>query len=102
MSASPRVDGDPGRLSVYMATVFGMRVNDLRPHFFDPQSTDRERFLAWAHDQADQGRLIERFIEVAAPGADDVDPGSTSAGDRRSPSGRRPTGCGRATWWPGT
>ncbi len=97
MSASPRVDGDPGHLSVYMATVFGMRVHDLRPHFFDPQAADRERFLAWAHDQADQKLLIERFIEVAAPGADDVDPGSTSAGDlpitEWAPADRLRPGC---------
>jgi len=67
MGAPPRVDGDPGRLSVYLATVFGMRVNELRPAFFDPQFTDRERFLEWAAHEAAEGRLIARFVDE--PGA---------------------------------
>jgi len=69
MSAPPRVPGDPGRLSVYLATVFGMRVHELRATYFDPQAADHARFLKWAHDRADEGELIERFLEVPPTGA---------------------------------
>jgi len=74
MSAPPRAEGDPGQLSVYMATVFGMRVNELRPTFFDPQAADRERFLIWAHAEADKGNLIGRFVDVSASDAADSEP----------------------------
>jgi len=80
MSAPPRVEGDPGHLSVYMATVFGKRVNELRPVFFDPQGADRERFLAWARGQADKGALIGEFVETGEPAmesAQDDSPGIT-------------------------
>jgi glycosyltransferase involved in cell wall biosynthesis len=77
MSAPPRVAGDPGRLSVYLATVFGMRVNELRPAFFDPQFTDRDRFLEWAAHEAAEGRLVARFLD---------DPGSPVAADPSGPA----------------
>jgi len=67
MSAPPRVETDPGHLSVYMATVFAKRVDELRPLFFDPQGADRERFLEWGHAQADKGVLIEEFVEAGEP-----------------------------------
>jgi glycosyltransferase involved in cell wall biosynthesis len=74
MSAPPRIEGDPGQLSVYMATVFGIRVNELRPQFFDPQAADRERFLTWAHAEADLGNLIDRFVDVSASDTPDPEP----------------------------
>ena len=74
MSEAPRVVGDPGRLSVYLATVFGMRVNELRPAFPDPQAADREAFLEWAHSEADAGRLVGRLLDLPESMSDGSEP----------------------------
>ncbi len=62
MNEPPRVENDPGNLSVYLATVFGMRVNELRPMFFDPQGHDRERFLKWARHEVTEGTFPACFV----------------------------------------
>ena len=62
LRAAPRVAGDPGNLSVYLATVFGKDVHALRLRFFDPQGTDRTAFLAWARAEAAAGRLVPELV----------------------------------------
>jgi len=67
LRAPPRVPGDPGNLSVYLATVYGLNVHELRPRFFDPQGADRERFLAWAAEEAEAGNLAGRLVGPVGP-----------------------------------
>ena len=62
LRAAPRVLGDPGNLSVYLATVFGKDVHALRVAFFDPQGADRAAFLAWARAEAAAGRLVPELV----------------------------------------
>ncbi len=66
LAAPPRHRDDPGRLSLYLASVFGLDQAELRPHFFDPQFADRDRFVAWARSEAEAGRLIQRLVTEGA------------------------------------
>ena len=68
LRSPPRVHGDPGNLSVYLATVFGVHVHELRLQFFDPQGADREGFLAWAGEEAEGGRLAAALVGPVADG----------------------------------
>ena len=92
MSARPRVKDDPGHLSVYMATVYAKRIDELRYQFPDPQGADRDRFLEWAREKADKGELIGEFVETAELAAEPAVDGSPSIAEW-GPSDRLRPGC---------
>ncbi len=54
LNRPPGVPGDPGQLSVYQATLFGLRA-DLRSLIHDPQGADRARFFDWLQHEAARG-----------------------------------------------
>ncbi len=72
LAAPPRHPDDPGRLSLYLASVFGLDQAELRPRFFNPQFADRDRFVAWARSEAGAGRLIPRLVTEGADHPDVV------------------------------
>ena len=57
LNRSPGVSHDPGQLSWYQATLYGLRKDELSPIFPDPQGADRNRFSRWLTDEAQAGRI---------------------------------------------
>jgi len=67
LNRPPEVEGDPGHLSIYFATLYGLRP-DLHPLFPDPQGADRERFLTWTADEVAAGRLAKSLLTDVTDG----------------------------------
>jgi glycosyltransferase involved in cell wall biosynthesis len=82
----PRQHGDPGQLSVYLASVFGLNEPKLRPRYFNPQFADRDGFLAWARLEASAGRLIPRLVTDVTQGSSAT---KRAGSDTTAPSPRR-------------
>jgi len=91
LNRPPGVPGDPGQLSIYQATLFGLRP-DLRSAIHDPQGADRQRFFDWLQGEAARGEIhplltqpppprpMPRAMAHAAVGAQDTASGNLRPG----------------------
>jgi len=77
LNRPPQVEGDPGNMSIYMATRYALSP-ELHDRFPDPQGTDRVRFLTWAMTEAVAGRFPRSLavppIKDTTPAADEEPP----------------------------
>ena len=73
LNRPPDVEGDPGHLSIYFATLYGLRP-DLHPIFPDPQGADRTRLLDWAAGEVAAGRLPKSLLVDVTDGDQDGGP----------------------------
>lgn len=88
LNRPPGVPGDPGHLSVYQATLFGLR-DDVRRLIHDPQGADRQRFFDWLEGESARGGLHPLLARPplpvhpgpSQPGADSVPPESAPGSD---------------------
>jgi glycosyltransferase involved in cell wall biosynthesis len=101
LNRPPGVPDDPGHLTVYQATLFGLR-DDVRKLIHDPQGGDRQRFFDWLQAEAGRGGLHPVLAQPPLPihhGAspradlpepalgDDLQPGVTLVGYLRAELG---------------
>jgi len=94
LNRPPDVEGDPGHLSIYFATLYGL-CPDLHPVFPDPQGPDRERFLDWAADEVVAGRLPKSLLVDVTDGDQEND-----QDDDPSPGGIPTAASLAGTWAP--
>ena len=66
LNRPPGVPGDPGQLSAYQATLFGVRA-DLRSLIHDPQGADRARFFDWLQHEAARGGVHPLLAQPPKP-----------------------------------
>ena len=78
LNRPPGVPGDPGQLSVYQATLFGLRA-DLRSLIHDPQGADRERFFDWLQHEAARGGVHPLLAQPPQPADSDGDSDGANA-----------------------
>ena len=89
LNGAPKVEGDPGNLTLYLGTVYSLR-RDIHQFFPDPQYTGRPAYMQWALVESELGRMPSVFVTVppGTGGRSEVPP-SRSASTRVSPEAQQ-------------